>query len=125
MWEFIQHQLQTNQFFSAGLVVSVMGGLILASKQLPKQIFDKVKSRFIFTATIYQFDPLYDDFEAWFFKQYKNKYRNVEAVSRENSDRDTPRIIGSANDNRRVKYRQIEGFFHKIQRPYNTHQKRP
>lgn len=116
MWEFIQHQLQTNQFFSAGLVVSVLGGLILALKQLPNQLLLKVKDRFVFTATIYQFDPLYDDFEAWFFKRYKNKYRNVEAVSRAIGDNlsndDKPPLIGeSISPPRNVLYKQIQGLF--------------
>lgn len=113
MWEFIHHQLQTNQFFSAGIVVSALTGIVFALKKVPGQIFDKIKDKFIFTATIYQTDPLYDDFEAWFLHKYKGKYRNVEAISREIiENKEAPTYPGQSISNpRHVTYKQIRGLF--------------
>jgi chaperone BCS1 len=113
MWQFIQHQLQTNQFLSTGLVVSVMGALVLALKQMPGQLYNKAKSRFVFSATVYQFDPLYNDFELWFFNHHGDKYRYVEAVSQDQDTSNSPRVLESAKESRKrkVSYKQIDGVF--------------
>lgn len=114
MIEFLKEQLQHNQFLITGLIVSFLGAIVIILKQAPGKIYDKVKDRIVFTATIYQTDSLYDDFENWFFAKYKNKYRNVEAVSVEiNSEKIGYAHLPHENTKatRQVKYKQIAGYF--------------
>lgn len=111
MYEFLRSQLNHNQFFSAAVAASIMGGLIIWLKSVPIDIYKTVKRRILFKVTIFQNDPLYDDFEAWFFSTYANKYRDVEAgVKKEKNNYSHPET-SDKKDVTIIYYKQIDGFF--------------
>jgi len=111
MIEFLKQQFLHNQLFTGLVSASIIGGIIVYFKNIPMQIWNSIKQRIIYSVTIYQNDPLYDDFEAWFYSTHDNKYRNIEAgVKKTKSDYNSP--ITEHNINLPViYYKQIEGFF--------------
>ncbi len=110
MIEFLKQQFLHNQFFSAAIVASVIAGLIVWLKKVPFDIYMAIKKRVIYSVTIYQNDPLYDDFESWFYSTHHNKYRNIEAgVKKTKGDYGIPET--SRNAIATIYYKQIEGFF--------------
>lgn len=76
---FIKEQIQTNQFFSTAFFVSVAGTVGFYLKDVPVKLWQLIKRRFVFTATIYDNDQIFYDFEAWFYKNHNETYRSVEA----------------------------------------------
>lgn len=111
MIEFLKQQFLHNQFFSAAVVASIIAGMIVWLKKVPIDIYNAIKQRIIYGVTIYQNDPLYDDFEAWFYSTHHNKYRNVEAGLKKTKG-DYGMIEPYLNSNFQViYYKQIEGFF--------------
>lgn len=111
MIEFLRQQFLHNQFFSAAVVASIIAGLIVWLKALPIQVYKAIKQRIIYSITIYQNDPLYDDFEAWFYSTHDNKYRNIEAgLKKTKGDYSYPE--SNRNENLSIiYYKQIVGFF--------------
>lgn len=89
----------------------IIAGLIVWLKAIPHQIWTAIKQRIVYSITIYQNDPLYDDFEAWFYSTHTNKYRNIEAgMKKAKGDYGVPETERNANPFL-IFYRQIEGFF--------------
>lgn len=110
MIDFLRQQFAHNQFFSAAVAASIMGGLIIWLKSVPIDVYKAIKKRIIYKVTIYQNDPLYDDFEAWFFATYTNKYRDVEAGVKKSKDNySSPE--SDKGDLNIIYYKQIDGFF--------------
>lgn len=110
MIEFLKQQFLHNQFFSAAVAASIIAGLIVWLKKAPFDIYNAIKKRVIYSVTIYQNDPLYDDFEAWFYSAHHNKYRNVEAgLKKTKGDYGIPESLNSNISV--IYYKQIEGFF--------------
>lgn len=111
MIEFLRQQFLHNQFFSAAVVASIIAGSIVWLKAIPHQIWTAIKQRIVYGITVYQNDPLYDDFEAWFYSTHTNKYRNIEAgMKKAKGDYGVPETERNANPFL-IFYRQIEGFF--------------
>lgn len=110
MLEYLKTQFLHNQFFSAAIVASLVGTLVIYFKTAPRQFFHYIKSRFIYTVTIYQNDPLYDDFEFWFYNNHNTKYRDVEGGLKK-SKMDYGEVPGGDSKNPVIYYRQKEGRF--------------
>ena len=68
-----------NNAYIIGIVLSVAGSLLFTLKEIPKTIYEKIKNRYIHTVRIYQYDELFYIFEWWLRKNYKEKYRDIEA----------------------------------------------
>lgn len=79
--EYVKQQITTNQFFSTAMFVSVVTALGFYLKDIPSRLWTMLKRRFVFTATIYDNDQIFYDFEAWFFKNHSKTYRSVEATT--------------------------------------------
>jgi hypothetical protein len=110
MIEFFKHQLVSNQFMSAAIAAFILGFIGIQLKAMPVKAYNFIKSKLLFTATILEQDILYDEFESWFYSEYSEKYRNVEATSREQKNRDFP-SMGGFDDNVNVYFKQKEGNF--------------
>lgn len=104
----LSHFFQSNQFILAGLWVSMIGALVFSLKSLPSRLWERLRDRLIFSATIFNNDPLYDDFENWFFSHYKDKYRHVEAVTTDSRNYTHPISVEIP---RVVRFKQINGLF--------------
>lgn len=61
------------------LALGGSAGLLYSLRSIPTFLFNKIKQRFIFSATLYQYEELFDVVEKWLSEHYSKKYRDVEA----------------------------------------------
>jgi len=64
---------------NAGILLSMLGGIILSLKSLPKLGWSKLKQLLVFRVVVYDYDELFYVLEDWLYSNYKGKYRSVEA----------------------------------------------
>jgi hypothetical protein len=121
IWLWVRHQLETNQFFSAAALAGSMGSILYYLRTVPQAIYWKVEGLVMYRVNINQTDPLYFDFENWFYANHSVKYRNVVATTQEYEafgnhvdksalpkEGDSGKEVEKA---RRVFYRQNQGKF--------------
>lgn len=111
MIDFFQQQLQHNPFFITAACAGVVSAFVIYFKDIVKELFGAIQRRIIFTACIYQNDPLFSDFEIWFYAHYSEKYRNVEATVNEVSNFNDNHPGQNNNRSYKVFFKQSEGVF--------------
>ncbi len=100
LYHYIQTQLQTNQFFSAAFVGTIITGSFIYLKSVPLWIWNKIIRYTTYKVTVYQYDELFDLLEEWMNINHPKTYRNVEAtlMDRFEYDSNCKPIISSNND---------------------------
>lgn len=111
MIEFLKHQLNTNPFFLTAAIASGVGAFMLYFKTFFSYLYEAVQRRFVFSAMVLQNDPLFGDFEVWFYAHYGEKYKNVEASVNEMMDYPSPLEYSDARKKHKVYFKQSEGIF--------------
>jgi hypothetical protein len=118
MIDFIREQLKHNPFFLTAFIGGSVSIIVLFFKNFGRELYQALRRRIVFSCAIYQNDPLFSDFEIWFYAHYGEKYRNVEASVNEKSDH--PHYPGErGNGTTKIYFKQSEGvFFIKYQGKY-------
>lgn len=102
--------LDFNTIFSTGLLLSVTGTLIYQMRSWPKTVFNKVRSKFIYSVKIYQNDELFDILESWLFDNYEQVYKDVEATLAKKDN--LPSVLNQhLNQSFNIVYKQEENIF--------------
>lgn len=65
IWEFIQHQLATNQLFGGGLILMVGGGLLAYFREVPSRIWQWLRRRWLMEIDILDRDPAFEWIDKW------------------------------------------------------------
>ena len=65
IWDFIQQQIATNQFFGGGLILMVGGGLLAYFREVPGHIWTWLKRRWVIEIDILDRDPAFDWIDKW------------------------------------------------------------
>lgn len=107
----MQSLIEGNQLLSTAFVLSIAGASVMYLKPVPLSIYNWIKVRIVYTATIYQTDKLFYDFEEWFFNHFHEKYRNVEASVTLDSNNRYPETPDSILKEVKIFYKQNEGLF--------------
>lgn len=68
-----------NSLIFTGAAMAGAGTILYQLKAIPKQIFDKIKERMIYTVKVYQYDELFNILELWLAIHHQEQYRDVEA----------------------------------------------
>lgn len=79
-WEYIAEQLATNEFFTGAALVSLIAGIVMSMRQVPKKIWDWMKRRLTFTVKIEHRSDLYDYVSQWLLENKNDKVRTVLAT---------------------------------------------
>lgn len=64
-----------------GILLSVVGTAVYALKELPNKAIAKLKTMFVYSVNVYQYDDLYEAIEEWLTENCNHKYRDVEGFS--------------------------------------------
>lgn len=89
-------------------VIISFGGLVAyILRDIPKRIFEWVKRKTLYRVSIYQQDELFEVVEDWLFKNYKNRYTDVEATI---GYMDLG-PIASDQSTKELRFKQEENFF--------------
>lgn len=80
LYHYLQTQLQTNQFFSAAFVGTLITGSFIYFKSIPLWVWNKIVHHTTYKVTVYQYDELFDLLEKWMNINHPKTYRDVEAV---------------------------------------------
>lgn len=116
---YLKDQLLTNDFFSGAVIATILGSLLFQLKHIPKIIYDRIERKLTYKVTVYQQSELFNAIEHYFFINYKNKYRNVEAylVDEEITNFNSPEELASNDDssskknNSKIKITHFEDRF--------------
>ena len=106
IWDFIQHQLATNQLFGGGLILMVGGGLLAYFREVPSRIWQWLRRRWLIEIDILDRDPAFEWIDKWLAQHTYAKDRarslTVKTVSVDYSERQAdpsmdarPRILFS------------------------------
>ena len=100
IWEFIQHQLATNQLFGGGLILMVGGGLLAYFREVPSRIWQWLRRRWLIEIDILDRDPAFEWIDKWLAQHTYAKDRarslTVKTVSVDYSER--PASISSSTE---------------------------
>ena len=106
IWEFIQHQLATNQLFGGGLILMIGGGLLAYFREVPGRIWQWLRRRWLIEIDILDRDPAFEWIDKWLAQHNYSRHRarslTVKTVSVDYSERQAdpsmdsrPRILFS------------------------------
>ena len=73
--EYIFELIKGNDLFSGGLVM----GAIYYSKDLLRLLYERLVRQFTFCMYIDESTEMYEAFRVWYYKNYKEKFRNIES----------------------------------------------
>lgn len=65
LWNFLEHQLKTNQFFGGGLVLMVSGALLAYFRQVPGMFWGWIKRRWVIEIDIPDREPAFHWIDRW------------------------------------------------------------
>jgi mitochondrial chaperone BCS1 len=99
--------MNINELVTTGAIMSAVGTLIYSLRTIPMFLIKRLRRRFIYFATIYQYDDLYEALEKWLYKHHGNVFRDVEATL--GIADDMPRT--ARRTKRRVSYKQEDALF--------------
>lgn len=80
-WNFISHQLATNQFFSCAALTGVLMSVLYTLKPLPMQIWSRVHRHIVFKAFVEEEDTLCSSLDIYIHQKYPKKLKNVEVIT--------------------------------------------
>ena len=106
IWEFIQHQLATNQLFGGGLILMIGGGLLAYFREVPGRIWQWLRRRWRIEIDILDRDPAFEWIDKWLahhnYSRHRARSLTVKTVSVDYSERQAdpsmdsrPRILFS------------------------------
>ncbi|MBM4077856.1 MAG: hypothetical protein FJ267_19680, partial [Planctomycetes bacterium] len=75
IWEFIQQQLSTNQFFGGGLILMIGGGLIAYFREVPNRIWTWLKHRWVIEIDVLDRDAAFEWLDKWLAQHTYSKNR--------------------------------------------------
>lgn len=100
--------LHSNSFVLGGVLISIFGTLFIALKSVPKLIFEKMKSKYLKSIIIYDYDELFLVIEKWIFENYNGKYKTMQA----SYSKDNNYYNNSKDDEqKKIFYKQDSNFF--------------
>lgn len=111
MIDFLRQQLQHNPFFITAFIAGIVSGIVIYFKDGIRELYRVAQRKMVFTCIIYQNDPIFSDFEIWFYAHYHEKYKNVEASTNETSDNYPSEYPGQHRKDKKVYFKQSEGIF--------------
>lgn len=101
LWNFVQTQLQTNQFLAGGFVLGIMAGVLHYFKAIPGRIWRKIVSRFFIEVEIQDKDEAFLWMIRWLAAHpYGKKRARLLSVVTERPDRRHDNGLTSADENR-------------------------
>jgi mitochondrial chaperone BCS1 len=100
-----------NAFFQGGAVLAIMTYLVMALKDTPKWIWDRIERKIIYRVNIDELDELYYYFEKWLIANHAEKYRNVEASLNFIKNNDAGVGHNNSQIKKDINYKQYEDFF--------------
>jgi chaperone BCS1 len=62
-----------------GAILSLFGTLAYSLRSIPATIWRKLKQKFIYSVTVYDYDELFTMIEKWLYAHHEGKYRTVRA----------------------------------------------
>lgn len=65
IWNFVQQQLSTNQFFGGGLILMVGGALVAYFREVPSRAWTWLRRRWVIEIDILDRDPAFDWIDKW------------------------------------------------------------
>jgi chaperone BCS1 len=75
IWDFIQHQLSTNQLFGGGLILMVAGGLVAYFREVPSRIWQWLRRRWLIEIDILDRDPAFEWVDKWLAQHTYSRHR--------------------------------------------------
>jgi chaperone BCS1 len=114
MTDEILKALGASPIFTGALLASALGAAAYKAKDALSQLLEKVRSYFVFTARVYQYDELFYAMEDWCGRHHGQSYRDVEAgLSPRNdwADYDAYKAARAAGNRREVFTIQEENIF--------------
>jgi chaperone BCS1 len=92
-----------------GLIIAAgTGGVIYSLKKIPKDIYDKIKGRLVYSAKVYQYDELFSQLERWLYDHHNKSYRDVEASLQSVDNKSYP---NNDDEKKQLVYKQEETSF--------------
>ena len=99
IWEFIQHQLATNQLFGGGLILMVGGGLLAYFREVPSRCWHWLRRRWLIEIDILDRDPAFEWIDKWLaqhaYARHRARSLTVKTVSVDYSERQADPSIDS------------------------------
>jgi chaperone BCS1 len=86
IYNFVAHQLATNQFFSAAALSGGLMSILYQLKSIPNLIMSRLYRLLYYSITIEQQDPLFKYLDLWTAKYHSSKFRRIELKSTSNSE---------------------------------------
>ena len=74
-WEFVQHQLATNQFFGGGLILMIGGGLVAYFREVPSTIWVWLRRRWVIEIDILDREPAFEWIDRWLAEHSYSRHR--------------------------------------------------
>ena len=75
IWEFLQHQLATNQLFGGGLILMIGGGMLAYFREVPSRIWHWLRRRWLIEIDILDRDSAFDWIDKWLAQHTYSKNR--------------------------------------------------
>lgn len=98
MWELIQNQFNTNDFFKGGFILSIFAGVGIYLKSFIPIIRNFILRQISYSTTIESKTELYDIFNVWLYENYNYKYKKVISSSTWDATNIGERLNASADE---------------------------
>lgn len=73
----IVQQFLGDEFLSKAFILTILTGALVYFKQIPNQIWSRIRRKIVFSVTIEQTDELFDYIDKWLMDKHSKKHRNV------------------------------------------------
>lgn len=83
IYQYLEQQTRSlfeNQFFQGGFFLTMIGSVLYYLKGVPLALWERIKRKILFKATIEETDDLYLYVSRWLEEYYSKSYRNVAAT---------------------------------------------
>lgn len=81
IWNYVVHQLATNQFFSAAALSGVLMSTLYTLKSVPRMVWSRIYRRIIFRTFIAEEDAMCGNLDIFIHQKYPTRLRNVEVIT--------------------------------------------
>lgn len=81
IWNFLSHQLTTNQFFSGAALTGVLMSVVYQLRAVPYRLWHRLYRYIMFNTYIGEEDALYSNLDIYIQQKYPKQLRNVEVTS--------------------------------------------
>ena len=83
LWNFVAHQMATNQFFSGAALTAMLMSVAYQLKAVPLQVWGRIHRYIVFRAFIEEEDPLCSNIDIFIHQKYPGRLKNVEIKTNE------------------------------------------